>query len=111
VNEADELGPNNSIAEYTTSGATVNTSLISGVSGPQDIGIAVSGLDLFVASGSTVGEYTTLGATVNASLISDLNTPQNLTVVAAPEPSTWALLLGELGLLAFWKILARRSRS
>ena len=35
------------IGEYTTSGATVNASLISGLNNPQ--GIAVSGSDLFVA--------------------------------------------------------------
>src|SRR5271154_5970011 len=62
----------NTIGEYTTSGATVNASLISGLNSPG--GIAVSGSDLFVvnASGTTIGEYTTSGATVNASLISGL---------------------------------------
>ncbi|MCE0522119.1 MAG: PEP-CTERM sorting domain-containing protein [Methylacidiphilales bacterium] len=28
----------------------------------------------------------------------------SLTVTVAPEPSTWALLLGGLGLLAFWRL-------
>ena len=60
------------IGEYTTSGATVNASLISGLSIPS--GIAVSGSDLFVVNEGTgtIGEYTTSGATVNASLISGL---------------------------------------
>ena len=66
---------NGTVGEYTTSGATVNASLISGLSIPQ--GIAVSGSDLFVANDGTgtIGEYTTSGATVNASLISGLSAP------------------------------------
>src|SRR5271166_5024179 len=60
------------IGEYTTTGAKVNASLISGLGDPE--GIAVSGGNLFVANygGTTrnVGEYTTTGATVNASLFS-----------------------------------------
>jgi hypothetical protein len=54
----------NSIGEYTTSGATVNASLITKLSSPS--GIAVSGSNLFVANGptNTIGEYTTSGATV-----------------------------------------------
>jgi hypothetical protein len=60
------------IGEYTTSGATVNPALISGLSNPT--GIAVSGSDLFVANvgTGTIGEYTTAGATVNPTLISGL---------------------------------------
>ena len=58
------------IGKYTTSGAVVNASLISGLALPLDI--AVSRSDLFVANydSGTIGEYTTSGATVNASLIS-----------------------------------------
>ncbi len=41
-------GANGSIGEYTTSGATVNASLITGLSYP--LGIAVSGGSLFVAN-------------------------------------------------------------
>jgi hypothetical protein len=45
------------VGEYTTSGATVNASLVSGLDEP--IGIAVSGTDIFVANivGGSVGEY------------------------------------------------------
>ena len=45
------------IGEYTTSGATVNAALISGLNAP--IGIAVSGSDLFVTNnfGNTIGEF------------------------------------------------------
>jgi hypothetical protein len=66
------------IAEYTTSGATVNASLISGLSFPE--GIAVSGSDLFVVNTNansvqtlgpgSIGEYTTSGATSSFGRIS-----------------------------------------
>src|ERR1700689_458131 len=61
------------IGAYTTSGATVNAALISGLHGP--VGIAVSGSDLFVANSAsgTIGEYTTSGATVNAALTSGVS--------------------------------------
>ena len=71
------------VGEYTTSGATVNPALISGLSGP--IGIAVSGSDLFVANqdSGTIGEYTTSGATVNAALISGLDLPFGIALSGA----------------------------
>ena len=82
------------IGEYTTSGATVNASLVSGLDEP--FGIAVSGSDLFVADYGygRIGEYTTSGATVNASLVSGLICPAGIAVsgpdlfVATPENST-----------------------
>jgi hypothetical protein len=57
------------IGEYTTSGAPVNASLISGLTALNHI--AVSGSDLFVSSTESglIGEYTTSGVTVNASLL------------------------------------------
>jgi len=69
------------IGEYTTSGATVNASLISGLSNPGSI--AASAIDLFVVNESptnTIGEYTTSGGTVNASLISSVTNPHQITV-------------------------------
>jgi PEP-CTERM motif len=53
-----------------SSGALLNPSFITGLSGPD--GIAVSGGNLFVTNEgfeSSIGEYTTAGATVNASLV------------------------------------------
>jgi hypothetical protein len=50
------------IGAYTTSGATVNAALISGLN--FAVGVAVSGSDLFVSNAVTIGEYTTSGATV-----------------------------------------------
>jgi hypothetical protein len=60
-------GVNGTVGEYTTSGATVDPALISGLS--QPFGIAVSGGNLFVTNflTGTIGEYTTSGATVNPS--------------------------------------------
>src|ERR1035441_7352704 len=70
---------NATIGEYTTAGATVNASLITGLSYPE--GIAISGNDLFVVnSPSSVGEYTTTGATINASLISGLYEPYGIAI-------------------------------
>ena len=68
------------IGEYTTSGAVVNASLVSGLNDPN--GLAVSGSNLFVANSGngTIGEYTTSGATVNASLVSGLNDPSGIAV-------------------------------
>ena len=74
------------IREYTTSGATVNASLIpGGLSVP--LGIAMSGSNLFVVNqglfvgnSGTIGEYTTSGATINASLIMGLNKPCGIAV-------------------------------
>ena len=70
----------NTVGAYTTSGATVNASLITGLSNP--VAIAVSGSEVFVVNGSTgaIGEYTTSGATVNASLITGLNAPAGIAV-------------------------------
>jgi autotransporter-associated beta strand protein len=75
------------IGEYTTSGSTVNASLIPNVG---NYGLALSGSDLFVGNyqAGTIGEYTTPGATVNASLISGLNDPDGIAVVV-PSKLTW----------------------
>src|SRR5271155_4081159 len=69
------------IGEYTTSGSTLNASLVSGLSSPGSI--AVSGFNFFVVNESptnTIGEYTTSGGTVNASLISSVTNPHQITV-------------------------------
>ncbi|HVP28587.1 MAG TPA: hypothetical protein VMW35_05430 [Myxococcota bacterium] len=61
------------VGKYTTSGATVDASLISGLSNP--FGVTVSDSTIFVADSNagTIGKYTTSGQTVNASLISGFN--------------------------------------
>jgi len=58
--------PTDTIGAYTTSGATVNASLISLPSPGSPVGIAVSGSDVFVSSQccmnpGSISEYTTSG--------------------------------------------------
>jgi hypothetical protein len=63
------------IKAFTTSGATVNTSLVSGLNfaGAQTGGIAVSGSTIFMTTGfSYVSAYTTSGAAINTGLITGL---------------------------------------
>jgi len=103
---------NDTIGEYTTSGATVNSALVSGLNFP--VGIAVSGGKLFVVSNGngTIGEYTTSGATVNPALVSGLNFPVGIAVVSASVPdasSTWTLLLLALTAIFGLKLVLRQS--
>jgi hypothetical protein len=87
------------IGEYTTSGATVNASLVTGLEG-NPIGVAVSGGDLFAVRQDQftaqyyIGEYNaTTGAAINASLISGLvDFPTGIVIVPTPEPATWIML-------------------
>jgi len=79
------------IGKYTTSGATVNAALVSGLNDP--FGIAVSGGHLFVTNqgggtnNGTIGEYdATSGATINAALVSGLNFPRFIDVEAMAVP-------------------------
>ena len=60
---------NNTIGQWTTSGSAVNSSWITGLSGPD--GIAVSGGYVYVANNanSTIGKYTMSGQVVDASFI------------------------------------------
>ena len=72
---------NGKIGAYTTSGAVVNASLVSGLS--QPVGIAVSGSNIYVTEkfNGTIGAYnTTSGAVVNANLVSGLNNPSGIAV-------------------------------
>jgi hypothetical protein len=98
------------IGEYTTAGATVNASLVTGLSNPG--GLAVSGGDIFVANTYPIGtikEYTTAGVTVNASLITDLDYPWGVVVESVPEPSTVVLLAGTLGGWLLWRCRTSRA--
>jgi hypothetical protein len=95
------------IGEYTTSGATVNASLVSGLNALS--GIAVFGDDVFVTNGSMISEYTTSGATVNASLISGLGSPLGpFAITVVPEPSTMVLACLAAAGLAVMAMCKRR---
>jgi len=68
------------VSEYTTTGATVDASLVTRLNLP--VQVAFSGSDLFVTNlgGGTIGEYTTSGQVVNASLISRLSNPAGIAI-------------------------------
>lgn len=52
----------------------------------------------FAYASSVTGQYSTASGE-----------PFGIEISAAPEPSTWALMLGGVGLLAFWRMRARRA--
>ena len=82
----------NTIGEYTTSGVTLNASLISsGLDQPYGIALDENG-HIFAANqrSGAISEYTTTGVTINATLITGLDEPLGLVVV--PEPSTVCLI-------------------
>ena len=91
------------VRKYTTSGATVNASLITTLSNPYGLGVLDS--ELYVSNffpNSIIGKYTTSGTAINASLISSgINRPYGIEVVAfIPEPSSLVLLaIGATALL------------
>jgi hypothetical protein len=88
------------IGAYTTSGATVNAALITGLSDPGngalisgvDVahGAASNGTDIFVVNNDTgaagtgfISEYTTSEALVNASLITGLGGPEEVLILGS----------------------------
>jgi hypothetical protein len=84
---------NGTIGEYTTSGATVNASLITGLNKIQ--GIAVSGSDLFVSTDNVgqpgvISEYTTSGALVNT--LTFTNNGDSSGALAASGSDVYAIL-------------------
>ncbi len=88
---------NGTIGKYTTSGGTVNASLVSGLSGPAYL--ALSGSNLFVGNqdSGAVGEYTTSGGTINATLLSGLNDPLGIAVSGSNlfVATYWSGLIGQ----------------
>lgn len=67
------------VGKYSTSGAAINPSLITGLTNPRDMRITSSGNLLVTSAGagvvtpSTIGLYTTSGQTLNAALTSTLS--------------------------------------
>lgn len=70
----------NTVGEWSTTGALVNTSLVTGLNQPN--GVASTGDYVFVANqqGNTVGKYTSTGQLVDASFITGLSSPTQLLV-------------------------------
>lgn len=80
-----DLGPfgvddRGTIGEYTNSGATVNASLISGLSFPGSIAVSEGFIYVTNFHEGTIGKYTTSGLTINPTLISGLNAPGDIEV-------------------------------
>ncbi len=69
-----------SVAEYTTSGATVKGGLITSLNQPT--AIAISGDDLFIADSvqNTIVEYTTSGTLVSSGLLSGASNPHGILI-------------------------------
>ena len=98
---------NGKIGEYTLAGGVVNSSLISGLNGPN--ALAMSGSNLFVANydGTSIGEYNTAGGVVNASLVSgfmqhgvcSLAVSGSYLFVSSNNPSTGSGTIGEYNAL------------
>lgn len=98
-----------------SSSSTLYSSL--GVSDNVD-GLGLVGNNLLVVKqndatigGGTVASYAKDGSASNGSLITGLTDPQGMAIEqSTPEPSTWAMMLGGLGLLALWRRrIARRT--
>ena len=79
------------IGEYNiSSGTTVNSALVTGLTDVQGIALLDSNLFITQRSGGIIGEYTTSGATVNASLVTGLSSPYGIAVtngIVPPIPS------------------------
>ncbi len=91
--------PSGTVTGYTTSGGVLSPPLSLLLSGAS--GIAASGGDLFIESGSNVVEYNTSGTLLNSSFITGLSMPLGIAVIT-PEPSAWiTFAIGALILLGF----------
>jgi DNA-binding beta-propeller fold protein YncE len=65
------------VEEYMTSGSAVNAQL---VEARGEEGIAISGVNLYLAHALRVGKYTISGATINESLVQGFNDPRHIAV-------------------------------
>jgi hypothetical protein len=68
------------IGEYTNSGATVNASLLTGLSFPGSIAVSDGFIYVTNSIAGTIGKYTISGVAINPTLISGLNSPQDIEV-------------------------------
>jgi hypothetical protein len=95
---------NNNVSEYTLAGVQVGSGpLVTGL--PADAqGLTVSGTNLYVTSwgANQINVYSTVtGLLVGTNPLITGPDGHIVDVAVVPEPSTWAMLLGGLGLLAF----------
>ena len=106
------------IAEFSISSGTLeDPSFISGIGIPDQL--VVSGSDLYLISTtstsipgtSTIGQYMTSGDTLDASLITltGIGLATGLAIEDVPEPSSWAMMLGGVGFLAWARTRGRRA--
>jgi len=97
------------VSEFTTSGQTVNATLISGIPDGAN-GLAVGGNMLYVADIDQVQEYNATTGSYVRTINSGMEQANSVAFVA-PEPSTWTLLWSGLSLLTFWRLRTRRTVS
>jgi hypothetical protein len=91
----------NTVNEFTLGGTFVTTLVAATDPNPQ--GMWVNGTTLYVASwgANTIKEYSTVNGNLLGTFLSPGPDGHIVDVSVVPEPSTWAMLLGGLGLLAF----------
>jgi hypothetical protein len=114
---SDPVAGNGAVREYdATTGATVNANFITGLTGPEGLGLDGNN-HLFVTNSNfgvnTVGEYdATTGATINAAFISSqgLAGPVDVVFMTAPEPSSLLLVAAAAGLGVAIRRRERRAR-
>lgn len=89
----------NSIGKYTTSGATVNATFLTGfVDYITDLTVVGGQLYIMNRNQGTIGVYNLDGTTVNAALITGLPGGVQGFAIAIPEPSTFAEIFGMMAL-------------
>jgi hypothetical protein len=93
----------NGAVEYSTSGALVNSSFISGAKAVSSL--ATSSGNFFLTTDyeytGYVSEYSSAGTLLNSSLIPNLDFPSDIVIATVPEPASWVpLAIAALALLA-----------
>lgn len=78
----------NAVSEYTSSGALMNASLITGLASATAIAVSPTDLFIYNSGSGSIGEYTLAGATVNATLIAGLS---NISALAVSGGNVFAL--------------------
>lgn len=98
-------GPNSIVSEITPSGPTTYATFAAGTN-PAGIAFGADGT-LYVAGVNELYDVAP-GGGAGDPLVRIISV-SSIAIDAVPEPSTWAMMLGGLGLLAFWRLRARRA--